>query len=82
MGVNNRLEATVRKRPDGMVEYKIVIGTSHVVNELDDLVIPSEYIAGYVANSLREFVNSSTLDVMVYRLIENKRVEEQPYDRR
>ena len=62
----NNVDRTVHveriRRRYGMIEYRIVICSSHVVDELMDEKVPSRYIAAYVVNDLREFVELMTLD--------------------
>ena len=45
----------------GMFKYNIVVSSSMLVSEFEENSIPSDYMAAYVCNNLREFVNDGKL---------------------
>lgn len=65
-------------RNDNMVEYRARVCSSHCVDRDIDEKVPIEYIAGYVVNLLREYVQSAVLDEKVVDEIESFR-ESQTY---
>ena len=50
------------RRADDIVEYRVRVSVSHVIGSDLDKKVPSEYVAAYVANMLREFVAGTTLE--------------------
>lgn len=45
-----------------MVEYRVRICSTHAVDYDIDERVPTKYLAAYVVNSLREYIQSATLD--------------------
>lgn len=60
-------------------EYCVRVASVHVVDKQMDDVVPSRYIAAYVVNALREFVNSSTLDEDVLIEIDRMKADDEVY---
>ena len=48
-----------------MVEYRVRICSTHAVDYDVDEKVPTKYLAAYVVNSLREYVQSAILDEKV-----------------
>ena len=69
----NKLVVERIKRDDDMVEYRLRVCSAHVIDGRMDEIVPSEYIAAYVANALREFVASSKLEDVVIDRVDRDR---------
>ena len=67
------------KHNDYTYEYRVRVASTHVVDIRMDDVVPSRYIAAYVVNALREFVNSSTLDEDVLIEIDRMKANDEVY---
>ena len=48
-------------RNDGMIEYRARVTAAFCVDTGMDVVVPAEYLAGYIANELREYVADATV---------------------
>lgn len=56
-----------------MVEYRVRICSTHAVDYDVDERVPTKYLAAYVVNSLREYIQSATLDEEVVDRLESFR---------
>ena len=57
-------------RNDNMIEYRVRVCSSYCVNYITDENATEKYLAGYVTNLLREYVQSAVLDEKVVDKIE------------
>ena len=61
------VKTTVYKEPFGMeVQYDLRVGTRIFLQEDECAYIPDAFVAGTLANQLREFVNLAPLDKIIH----------------
>lgn len=58
---------------DTTVQYRIRLTVSYTLDSTMDDIVPDKVVSGYLANVLREFVNSACLDDHIVEHVERYR---------